>query len=718
MKQDKFNDEALQSLFDTELELPQSLQTDAVKDRLQTGNIKQFKPKKHLLPKLIAAAAAVAIVVTSVSMLPRHRHVSIVPVAEPTSQSAETQSAPKPVRTLDAPVLSKFQSDSDLKAYFANLYDERKRMWFDSFESADEALSTNEVPAMPQQSVTVGTADTNGAAAFYSVAKDAANGNYGQTNLRDGAVDEADVLKNDGRYLYIALNRALSIVDTQTMETVCAVTPAPKGNKDGCRILDAYVQGNRLVVSAQVYERVSRSEVRDDGVYYDYFPYNANVDTAQFVYDISDRKHPAPVREMDQSGTLVQSRMVGSVLYTVTQYSVPLDDKDAVEKNFVPAVDGKRLTSSDVLIRDKDAGDSVYLVLTAFDTAKKDSAVNKVSILGFSDDLYCTADMLYLMSTDWRWTDSSTDGRCKTNIWAFSLRDGEISLKATAAVPGQVNNDYAIDRYGGYLRIATTDYDYNHDADISALYVLNDKLEIVGQLENFAPDEQVKSTRFLGNLVYVVTFRNTDPLFAIDLTDPAKPTILGAVKLPGFSSYLHPLDDHTLLGVGYSGDDESADLDTVKLSLFDISDPTHPQETDSRVIKQADTDVNYEPKAFVFDSKSGAFYLPVSYNLFEKNGNYAGIQYVLKRYAAANGKFTEEQAYVHGAEQGGYAYSSLFRGTFIGDKVYTVTDTTVKEFDLAGGELTRTVQYAEREQPDDGVYVTNPPLVYNGAIEG
>lgn len=718
MKQDKFNDEALQSLFDTELELPQSLQTDAVKDRLQTGNIKQFKPKKHLLPKLIAAAAAVAIVVTSVSMLPRHRHVTVVPVTEPTSQSAETQSAPKPVRTLDAPVLSKFQSDSDLKAYFANLYDERKRMWFDSFESADEALSTNEVPVMPQQSATVGAADTNGAAAFYSVAKDAANGSYGQTNLRDNAVDEADVLKNDGRYLYIALNSALSIVDTQTMERICAVKPEPKGNKDGCRILDAYVQNDRLVVSAEVYERVSRSDMRDDGVYYDYLPWYSNTDTAQFVYDISDRKHPVPVREMDQSGSLLQSRMVGSVLYTVTQYSVPLGNKDAIEKNFVPAVDGKKLTSDNVLIRDKDAGDSTYLVLTAFDTAKKDSAVNKVSVLGFSSNLYCTADTLYLMSTDWRWTDDSTDGRCKTNLYAFALRDGEISLKATAAVPGQVNNDYAIDQYGGYLRIATTDYDYNHDADVSALYVLSDKLEIVGQLENFAPDEQVKSTRFLGNLAYVVTFRNTDPLFAIDLSDPAKPTILGAVKLPGFSSYLHPLDDHTLLGVGYSGDDKSADLNTVKLSLFDISDPTHPQETDSRVIKQANTDVNYEPKAFVFDSKSGAFYLPVCYNLIEKNGNYAGIQYVLKRYAAANGKFTEEQAYIHGAVGNNYVYSSLFRGTFIGDKVYTVSDTTVREFDLSGGNVTRTVQYAEREQPEDGVYVTNPPLVYNGAIEG
>ncbi len=721
MKQNKVTDETLQALFDTRLELPGSLATDNIKDRLQAGNIKQFKPKKHLAAKLIAAAAAVAIVATGATMLPRHRRVTVVPVTPPTSQSAgeqttHAQSAPATIPTLTAPEMSMFQNDSDLKAYFANLYDERKGMWFRNFGAKSADTVDDAVPAMPQQSVTASGTQAN-AESFNAVAKDAVNGSYGQTNLRDNAVDEADVLKNDGRYLYIALNSALSIVDTQTMEKICAVKPAPKGNKDGVHILDAYVQNDRLVVSAQVYERVSRGEESDDGVYYDYLPWYNNTDTAQFVYDISDRKSPVLLREMDQSGTFLQSRMVGAVLYTITQYSVPLNSKDAIEKNFVPAVDGKKLTSENVLIRDKDAGDSTHLVLTAFDTAKKDSTVNKVSIIGFSSDLYCTADTLYLLSTDWRWTDDNTDGRCKTNLYAFALNGTEISLRATGAVPGAVNDDYAMDQYDGYLRITTTDYDYNKDVDVSALYVLNDKLKIVGQLENFAPDEQVQSTRFLGSLAYVVTFRNTDPLFAIDLSDPAKPTILGAVKLPGFSSYLHPLDDHTLLGVGYSGDDKSADWDTVKLSLFDISDPTHPQETDHRVIKQAGTDVTYEPKAFVFDTQRGAFYLPVCYNLFETNGNFAGTRYVLKRYAAANGKFTEEQAYVHGADQGDYYYTTLFRGTFIGDRVYTVSDTTVKEFDLAGGKVTRTVQSAEREHPEDGVYVTNP-IVYNGAIEG
>ena len=220
------------------------------------------------------------------------------------------------------------------------------------------------------------------------------------------------------------------------------------------------------------------------------------------------------------------------------------------------------------------------------------------------------------------------------------------------------------------------------------------------------PTNRSKARAFWATIAYVVTFRNTDPLFAIDLHDPADPTILGKVKLPGFSAYLHPLSDTLLLGVGYNGSDENADLDTVKLSLFDISDPTAPQEVDSRVIKQAGTDVTFEPKAFVFDSANGAFYLPVTYNLFEKNGNYAGTHYVLKRYRVADGRFTDEQAFVHAQESPRYGYyNALFRGTFIGERVYTVSDTVVKEFSLTTGEQTRSVQYAERQEtePEDVV---------------
>ena len=616
MKQNKHNDDDLKALFDQKLEIPESLSTDAVKETLRQSNVKQFKKKPRVLPKLVAAAAAVAIVVASVSMLPPlHKHVSTVTVEQPAPTQTDNENAQQPVRTIKAPVLSRFESEKDLQAYFSNLYQDeaslrRKGIFFAN--SVEKTADYDYTGYVEEEMAGMPAAADDALSATAAIAQ-STNSSYGQTNTRDQNVDEADILKNDGRYLYIANGDALTIVDTQTMQKVSALQPQPK---------DA-----------------DRSNMKRGSYYYDGLLWNETNDTVQFIYDTSDKANPVLLREMKQSGYLLQTRMIGSVLYTVTQYSVDIYSKEAVEKNYAPAVDDKALTSEEILIRDKEADDTSYLVLSAFDVTQKDAEATRLSVLGYSEEMYCSADTLYLLSNDWN---ADVEGRCRTNIYAFGLDGTTVTLKATGAVPGEIGDDYAIDQCGGYLRITTTDYDYSKDVDVSSLYVLNGKLQIVGELKDFAPDEQVKSTRFLGNLAYVVTFRNTDPLFAIDLSNPAKPTVLGKVKLPGFSAYLHPLSDTLLLGVGYNGDDKNADYDSVKLSLFDISDPTHPRETDSHVIKQAGTDVVFEPKAFVFDSARGAFGIPVTYSIFDKSDSYVGTKAVFRWFTVAGGRFAEK----------------------------------------------------------------------------
>ena len=722
MKPNKYNDDDLKALFDQELELPDSLSVENVKGMIRSHNVKQFQKKKHVLPKVLAAAAAVAIVVTSVALLPPiHRQVTIVNVDEPISTQPEPQNAPLPVRTLEAPILSRFESDNDLKAYFANLYRDEKNMYRKGIffngvvnKAADYAqedfYEANEAAAP--------AAADDGSAVTRSAAENAAaNGSFGQTNTRDKNVDEADILKNDGRYLYIANADVLAIVDTQTMQKVSVLQPQPEDDDSNYWFREAYVLQNRLVLTATE-NRHSYSSNMKRSYAYDRIAWFETYDTVQFIYDITDRAKPVLLRELRQSGNLLQTRMIGNVLYTVTQYDVDIYSKEAVEKNYAPTVDGKALTSEEILIRDKKTEDTSYLVLSAFDVTQKNADATRLSVLGYSNEMYCSADTLYLLSTDWNVSD---DGNCRTNIYAFGLDGTVLTLKATGAVPGQAGDDYAIDQQGGYLRITTTDYSYKTDADVSSLYVLNSQLKIVGELTDFAPDEQVKSTRFLGNLAYVVTFRNTDPLFAIDLRDPAKPAILGKVKLPGFSAYLHPLTSTLLLGVGYNGDDRNADYDSVKLSLFDISDPTRPVETDSHVIKQAGTDVVFEPKAFVFDNARHAFGIPVTYSVFDKSGSWVGTKAVFRWFTFDGSRFGEQKAFVHGTEGANYSYnlSRLFRGTFIGDKVYTVSETEVREFSMATEQQTRTLQFYEREvEPDVTVvdYDITNPVVYNGAI--
>ena len=141
-------------------------------------------------------------------------------------------------------------------------------------------------------------------------------------------------------------------------------------------------------------------------------------------------------------------------------------------------------------------------------------------------------------------------------------------------------------------------------------------------LSDIAKDEQIKSVRYMGQYGYVVTFRNTDPLFVIDFSDPTKPEIKGEVKLPGFSEYLHPVGNGMLVGIGYDGDEENANFRSVKISLFDVSDPTKPLEIDNHVIKNASTDVNYDPKAFLYYPEENTIGIPLQYDLVDGNIGY------------------------------------------------------------------------------------------------
>ena len=277
-------------------------------------------------------------------------------------------------------------------------------------------------------------------------------------------------------------------------------------------------------------------------------------------------------------------------------------------------------------------------------------------------------------------------GETKTNIFAFSLDGMNVAYKASGAVKGQFLNQFCFDEYKDCLRVATNYYDYKTDKDISSIYVLNKDLQLIGKLEDLAYDEQIKSVRFMGDTGYVVTFRNTDPLFTLDLSDPANPKVLGEIKLPGYSAYLHPIGDGYMVGIGYDGDEQNVKFNTVKVSVFDVTDLRNPKETDTFVIKEAETDVNYEPKAFISSKAMGFIGIPVKH--YSPEGYYSVLSYKIIK--IENGKILSHEGFTHPDENHRYGYG-LFRGTFIGEKLYTVNLNTVAEHSLTSGELLRTV---------------------------
>lgn len=691
MKRNDENNYTLKDAFASSPDLPESLSKERMVEMLKEKNITP-KKKVKILPKIAGLAAVLAITFICINvyhLIP----VSLKPAELPEKQEYNEITYPVIENSVKPVTLKKADSNAELKRLMENLLRQNTYNYmvdiFGNKVTADDVIVENMNGMAPGSAV--GTAPTQSAVNEESSelkgqdfmdstgsTDDGISEEYGQTNIQVEGIDEADIIKNDGRYLYIVssgikTDTRLKIVDTETMTLL--YDEFIKGEKDNALgIREIYVNGDILVANC-----VESNYDNGEYVYYDaiYTPgYNPwSSDTVNVIFDISDRKNPKEVRRINQDGRIISTRMNGSVLYTVTSYTVYSEDLD---KNYMPTVNGEFIGCDCIYIYDEKA--TSYTVLTAVDTKDKNSEVGKVSVLGEGAEVYCTADTLFVGMYEYN------SGETKTNIFSFSLDGTNVAYKASGAVKGQFLNQFCFDEYKDCLRVATNYYDYTTDKDISSIYVLNNDLQLIGKLEDLAYDEQIKSVRFMGDTGYVVTFRNTDPLFTLDLSDPTNPKALGEIKLPGYSAYLHPIGDGYMVGIGYDGDEQNAKFNTVKVSVFDVTDLRNPKETDTFVIKEAETDVNYEPKAFISSKTMGFIGIPVKH--YSPEGYYSVLSYKIIK--IENGKILSHEGFTHPDENHRYGYG-LFRGTFIGEKLYTVNLNTVAEHSLTSGELLRTV---------------------------
>lgn len=703
MKNKNYDD--MKKLFGEEIELPESLSKENIVKKIKENGVNQKKKKVKIFPRFVAAAAAFAVVaVGAFAVYERsfgtNRPVSLKPAQEVEEVKQET--APQENENINKTTyaaidvgtkkvaLSKFDSQKDLNNYFSNIAAKEKNRNSFFVKTAASKSDDKAYRNMADSAPTEFAGDQNQSTGTESI-NSQNDGAFGKTNTQVNGVDEADVVKNDGNYLYIVSGEKLSIVDAKTMKLASQTEFKGSSDKYKIHISEIYVNGDRLVATGYEYKG------DNDSGYYDgmkvRFSYNVTNSIA-LVYDISNRNAVLETRRVRQDGDILSTRMIGSYLYTATSYSPNLSENKKTE--YTPEVDGKSLTNDDVYVQGKDKGNTTYIVLSGYDTADKNSEVSKVSVLANGYIVYCSKDTFYVAEDKY---DEKND-RSVTTVHAFSLAGGVVAYRNSGTVPGTLDDQYMMDQSGDYFRIATSDYNYRTDFDTSSLYVLDKDMNVIGKLEDIAKDEQIKSVRFMGNTAYVVTFRNTDPLFAIDLSKPNAPKILGSVKLPGFSEYLHPISENLLVGIGYSGDEENADFNKVKISLFDVSDKKHPKELDSHIIKNASCDVNYSPKSFLTIDEN-TFGIPVYY-YGAKSG-----KLVFKTFTVKDGKFSEKSNYLHSGKSNG---SDFFRGTFIENYVYTIDDTTVKQFNLNTEEELATLDYMPISDSED------TPIVYNDEV--
>ncbi|MBQ1327999.1 MAG: beta-propeller domain-containing protein [Eubacterium sp.] len=494
---------------------------------------------------------------------------------------------------------------------------------------------------------------------------------FTDTNERTEGVHEDDVIKTDGNYIYVynSSREKVEIYSAKNGKTELQ-------SKINLVSLDSYdsniyVAGDRLItIGYREKDSVSSTAWVD------------NNETVVMIYNIKDRTEPKLIESVSQDGSYSESRLVDGYLYVFSNYYVNTNDMDENDpETYIPTADGSLIPDDDIYVIDNCISQS-YTVIKAIDIEDA-TVVSRKAFLGGSDLCYVSQDNIYLI--DSYYNSSSFSLIDKSGIVRVSYKDGKLKTEAKGTFAGYVKDHYSIDEADGYVRVCST---YYSNAQKNAVYVLNMDLEKVGVLKGIAKNETIKSVRFMGDTAYMVTFRRTDPLFAVDLSDPENPEIIGYIKLPGFSDYLQPYGDNLLLGVGFSADETTGRTSCIKLSMFDISDPTDIKELATKeLLDYNHSGVIDNTKNFMFDKESGlfgtTFYSNYYYNEDEKDyTNYGIYTYDEKKgfELKLEAKLGESSSY--GYDNSPYYTSVATRGMIIGDYVYVVTaDGAIQTFD-------------------------------------
>ena len=484
------------------------------------------------------------------------------------------------------------------------------------------------------------------------------NASFGKTYKQVDAVEEGDILKNDGRYIYALSSEENKIkIYNSDAELVSSIDDFVYDYSERTYdeyIVDMYVYKDYLIVNTD------KTEFEDD----DYVEYENTAVT--YIYDISDISNPKVFNSFSQSGSHTSSRMIGSQLYIVSIDYIDTnwckDDSD-----YIPyTCDGKKGDKESLALNDicyvENPDTTSYLIVGSIDIETGKRSSDTKALFGSGTDVYCNENNMYVCMNElggysFKGNDEHRDS--KVSIVKIKLDKNDIKFTAAGEVAGNTNDQFSMDEKDGNLRIATTSYNKDGD-EINNLFVLDENLNKIGEVTGFAKTESIKAVRFIGDMAYVITYEQTDPLFVIDLTDPKNPQIKGEVKITGFSSLLVPVDENTLLGIGYSTEDgiEMEITNGLKLALFDISNPKKPKVLDSVSLKDVYSDAQDTHHALVVNDDKGYYAIP--YNHYNNNRRGA------LTFEIQDGKIVITNDF----KVSSYDYEGITRCTYIDDTLY------------------------------------------------
>lgn len=483
-----------------------------------------------------------------------------------------------------------------------------------------------------------------------------ATGDYSNTNVRQEGVDEADVAKTDGRYLYVLEDDGdyVSIVDTKTNMKKISEIKAPKDET----IEEFYlIEKNKKVV--MICSNSSDDDYEDvEDVTRSSLISKQTEETQVVTYDVQDKKHPKKVGKVSQSGEYESSRISDGYLYLFSNYWVPENWKKKHPETYIPYVDDSLMKAKDICLPDGMKG-CMYEIISAIDLKQPDKIADSKAIFSEGGDAYVSNKNIYYYEEEW----TGNGKQEKTLLRKLSYKKGKLAVVAQKIFRGYLNDSFSIDEYDGYLRMVVT------RGKTNAVYVLDQKLKLTGKITNLAKDERVYSARFLGATGYFVTYKETDPLFSVDLSNPKNPKILGRLKIPGFSNYLHFYGEDKLLGIGMDVDKKGDVTDGVKLSMFDISDKKNVKEEHKYTLKDVySTDVEWDYKAALIDVEKNIIGFPAG-------GENRQMYYLFS--------YTEEKGFQCNMKEKIYGSDALStRGIYIKDRLYVIHGNVLKAYSL------------------------------------
>ncbi len=502
---------------------------------------------------------------------------------------------------------------------------------------------------------------------------------YSTTNIQVEGVDEPDIVKTDGEYLYVVSNGEVAVLKAYPGEDAQILSRISVEND----VSEIFVSGSRLIL----FESAPRGG------------FNVH------IFDISSRSSPAYVTNVSISGRLVDSRMIDEFVYVIASQGV----KYYAMGEYIfrlPEISSGGSTHSvepwDICFFDEPAPRFVYTTIVSININTEEVSYG-VFLTDSTGEVYVSQENVYLASLYYSYWFSDPDNERPeaTTVHKISIQGDVIEYVARGEVPGKINDQFSMDEHEGYFRIATTEGRLGRMTSDSKnhVFVLDQNLAIVGRLENLAPGEKIYSSRFMGDRCYLVTFKKIDPFFVIDLSNPTNPHVLGKLKIPGYSDYLHPYDENHMIGLGKetveAEEGNFAWYQGVKLSLFDVTDVTNPVELSKYVIGDRGTtsEALYDHKAFLFSRSNNLLIIPITLAKIDPDKYPNGIPPNTRGdivwtgacvfSLTIEGGFQPRGGISHAndipeGDYGGWSYYSVRRSLYIEELIYTISESLVK----------------------------------------